>query len=170
MDPLLRKNWDQKKTLTQNFNNLGLALNLKPNLRHSKEGQRIVSAHNQSESKRKFKVAKQNMPEGSTLQYESESSDEEKIVKKPIVEDHVNKRDYNELFPGVFKNQADIVYGPSVAKLRGDDVNIMQRLTKKYKKDVAKMVKDINLNVMQWSKSEMTKKHTAYYAHGHDKQ
>ena len=37
-----RKNWDQKRSINENFTTLGLRLNLKPNLRHSKEGREIV--------------------------------------------------------------------------------------------------------------------------------
>lgn len=37
-----RAKWDQKKSLAENFDKLGLILNLKPNLRHSKEGKEIV--------------------------------------------------------------------------------------------------------------------------------
>ena len=39
-----RKNWDQKKSISENFVKLGLRLNLKPNLRHSKEGRDIVKS------------------------------------------------------------------------------------------------------------------------------
>ena len=37
-----RSKWDQNRTLTENFSELGLRLSLKPNLRHSKEGREIV--------------------------------------------------------------------------------------------------------------------------------
>ena len=36
VDPLIRDSWDQKKTLTENYESIGLKLKLKPNLRHSK--------------------------------------------------------------------------------------------------------------------------------------
>ena len=47
---------------------------------------------------------------------------------------------------------------PTIAKLRGDDVGIMHRLYKKHGDDVDKMFRDIGLNYMQWSKSELKKK------------
>ena len=77
------------------------------------------------------------------------------------------KKDYNELFGGVFKYEKDIVRGPSVAKLRGDDVDIMKALIAKYNDDFESMFKDIKTNYLQWSVGELKKKHTAYYAHNH---
>ena len=79
------------------------------------------------------------------------------------------KRDYNELFPGVFMSEKDIKRGPSVAKLRGDDIDIVSKLVSKYDDDISKMVKDIKLNYMQWSTSEMQKKYKSFYAHNHNK-
>lgn len=60
--------------------------------------------------------------------------------------------DYLELFPNI-PSEKDITRGPSVAKLRGDDVMIVKKLIKKYGDDVDRMFKDIKTNVMQWSKS-----------------
>ena len=39
-----RNKWDQKKSISENFAKLGLKLNLKPNLRHSKEGKDIIKS------------------------------------------------------------------------------------------------------------------------------
>ena len=36
-----RLNWTQKKTLTENFKDLGLRLSVNPNMKHSIEGQAI---------------------------------------------------------------------------------------------------------------------------------
>ena len=36
--PSVRKYWNQKKTLKQNMDSMGLAYKLSPNLRHSPEG------------------------------------------------------------------------------------------------------------------------------------
>ena len=58
------------------------------------------------------------------------------------------KRDYNLLFPGVFKAEKDITYGPSLAKLRGDDLLITKSLHAKYGDNVDKMFKDIKLNYL----------------------
>ena len=65
------------------------------------------------------------------------------------------KQDYNELFKGQFMYEKDIVRGPSVAKLRGDDVGIMKTLIGVYDDDVKGMAKDIKNNYMQWSRSEL---------------
>lgn len=132
-----------------------------------------MTSHQQAHAKKAFKMrkalAKENQDgEESGLQYESSSDSEEENEEtraKQVVEDHVHSRDYNDIFPGVFKNQKDIVYGPSVAKLRGDDLNIVEKLVAKYGNDLGKMVRDIKLNYMQWSKSEMKKKHAAFFAH-----
>ena len=78
--------------------------------------------------------------------------------------------DLTQLFPGQFKSKDDIVYGPSVAKLRGDDLKITTRLIKKYGDNIDKMFKDIKLNYMQWSKGELKKKILAYQAHHTNKE
>ena len=68
------------------------------------------------------------------------------------------EKDFNTLFEGVFQEEKDIVRGPSVAKLRGDDLILMRRLVKKHDHDVDAMFRDIKVNYMQWSKSVLTKK------------
>ena len=136
---MIRDKWDEKKTLSQNFENLGLKLKLKPNLRHSKEGQEML--------KRVNKVL-----------------DGDKTAK-PSKEFPEKQKDYNELFPGVFKYASEIEPYESVPKLRGDDLHIMQRLEKKYGDDIDKMFTDIKLNYMQWSKSVLKKKHRALKAY-----
>jgi uncharacterized alkaline shock family protein YloU len=76
--------------------------------------------------------------------------DEDEIV----YEQQEPKNDYLELFPTIM-SEKDITRGPSVAKLRGDDVHIVKKLIKKYGDDVDRMFKDIKTNVMQWSKSQL---------------
>ena len=76
--------------------------------------------------------------------------DEDEIV----YEQQQPKNDYLELFPNIL-SEKDITRGPSVAKLRGDDVHIVKKLIKKYGDDVDRMFKDIKTNVMQWSKSQL---------------
>ena len=76
--------------------------------------------------------------------------DEDEIV----YEQQEPKNDYLELFPNIL-SEKDITRGPSVAKLRGDDVHIVKKLIKKYGDDVDRMFKDIKTNVMQWSKSQL---------------
>jgi len=66
-------------------------------------------------------------------------------------------------------NKEDIVPAIPQAKLRGDDIFIMQRLIKKYDDDFDSMFKDIKLNHMQWSKSELKTKYKSYFAHSMDK-
>ena len=118
-DKSVREKWDQKKTVKQNFANLGLSYKVNPSMRHSETGQKIREG------------------------------------KKDAGEKPPLKQDFNELFKGVFKEEKDIVRGPSVAKLRGDDLIIMRRLVKKHSDDVEAMFRDIKVNYMQWSKSEL---------------
>ena len=96
------------------------------------------------------------------MQFEESSEGDD---NEPLVKDHANQRDYNEIFPGVFKEAKDIVYGPSVAKLRGDDLFIVERLVNKYGDDLGAMARDIKINYMQWSKGELKKKTKAYAVH-----
>ena len=100
-------------------------------------------------------------------QNDGDEEDQTNDVLQSVYKTHVMKKDYNELFKGQFMLEKDIVRGPSVAKLRGDDVNIMMDLIAKHKEDISSMVKDIKTNYMQWSKSEVTTKYKAYYAHNH---
>ena len=53
----------------------------------------------------------------------------------------------------------------TIAKLRGDDVHIMERLYAKYGDDVDKMYRDIKINYMQWSPSELRRFLRAYKTH-----
>ena len=69
------------------------------------------------------------------------------------------------MFPGVFKAEKDIIRGPAVAKLRGDELIIMRKLTEKYGDDIDKMFLDIKTNVLQWSKGQLRKKRDALLAY-----
>ena len=120
-DDNIRAGWEMKKTVKQNFANLGLCYKPNPSMRHSEKGQNIRNGI--------------------------------KEEPKPPME-----KDFNELFPGVFKDEKDIVRGPGVAKLRGDDLILMRRLVKKHDDDVEAMFRDIKVNYMQWSKSVLTVK------------
>ena len=74
------------------------------------------------------------------------------------------KHDYTKLFPGVFPSEK-AAPTPTIAKLRGDDVEIMRRLITKYDDDVDGMFRDIKTNYMQWSKGEIKKKLHSYSVH-----
>ena len=185
LDPLIREQWDQSKTLKQNFSDLGLALNLKPSMKHSMEGKALRDGIYEQGNERKQKNADKQVrkaqleimqnregAEGNQIQsadLDGENEDENEALTS-VYKPHIMKRDYNELFKGKFMYEKDIVRGPSVAKLRGDDVTIMKDLVAKYDDNISSMVRDIKTNYMQWSKSELSKKYKAYYAHNHDKQ
>jgi len=66
------------------------------------------------------------------------------------------------MFKDLFPTKAP---GPSVKKLRGDDVFIVKRLVDKYGEEIDRMFMDIKINYMQWSKSELKKKIKAYQIH-----
>ena len=42
LDPNIRKHWDKKLSLHENFQNIGLKLDLNPNLKTSKEGRKTM--------------------------------------------------------------------------------------------------------------------------------
>ena len=52
--------------------------------------------------------------------------------------------------------------------MRGDDLIIMEKLVKKYGDDLDKMVRDIKINYMQWSMSEIKKKHAAFHSYTYE--
>mmetsp|Transcript_13901 Transcript_13901/g.21670 ORF Transcript_13901/g.21670 Transcript_13901/m.21670 type:complete len:126 (+) Transcript_13901:150-527(+) len=124
---------------------MGLKVNLKPSLKHSKEGQNLLK---------------------SALDYTQKPIDEKdqglKSFKTEFAEGQ--KKDLTTLFPSLIA-KADIKPYVSVAKLRGDDVQIMKRLVDKHDDDLGAMARDIKTNVMQWSKSELKRKREAYIAH-----
>ena len=153
MDPLLRVHWDQNKTLKQNYESMGLTLNLKPNLRHTKEGQDLIKEVRQRHDQTTTEIGM------AALGLKISENKKEKPTE------HVMKRDYNEVFPGVFKAEKDITYNPSVAKLRGDDLLITTKLHEKYGEDIDRMFLDIKTNYLQWSKGELAKKLKALKVH-----
>ena len=161
---MLKGRWDQKKSLVENYANLGLALTLTPNMRHSAEGRAIKTKGHREEKKRMLMERARNIPGGERIieELERDEDGQEWGVIPPQV-------DPNELFPGVFKHKDEIEPYVSVAKLRGDDVGIMKSLVAKYDDDAGAMSRDIKLNYMQWSKGQCKKNLKAYYAHGHDK-
>ena len=73
-----------------------------------------------------------------------------------------------DVFAGMLPNKEDIVPAIPQAKLRGDDIFIVERLIKKYDDDFDSMYKDIKLNYMQWSKSELKTKYRSYHAYSMD--
>ena len=48
------------------------------------------------------------------------------IVDQEEPELNTEYKDYNKVFPGVFLSEKDIIRGPSVAKLRGEELKIMR--------------------------------------------
>ena len=160
--------------MKQNYAALGLACRLSPSLKHSKEGRKLVKAEmaRQQEWQEKARAAaakagqgdeadeagEEELQEGDFEAAEEPAGHARRTGSKSTKTDiHVKKRDYTELFPGVFPSK-DAAPTPTIAKLRGDDVGIMRRLIKKYGDDVEKMFRDVGLNYMQWSKSELKKK------------
>ena len=49
---MFKDKWDQKATLTENYKNLGLQLNLSPNMKHSKDGQSLLVGINKDIKKK----------------------------------------------------------------------------------------------------------------------
>ena len=49
---MFKDKWDQNATLTQNYKNLGLQLNLAPNMKHSKDGQNLLNSLNKDVRKK----------------------------------------------------------------------------------------------------------------------
>eukprot|EP00355_Strombidium_rassoulzadegani_P006234 CAMPEP_0168628166 /NCGR_PEP_ID=MMETSP0449_2-20121227/11694_1 /TAXON_ID=1082188 /ORGANISM="Strombidium rassoulzadegani, Strain ras09" /LENGTH=159 /DNA_ID=CAMNT_0008670557 /DNA_START=56 /DNA_END=532 /DNA_ORIENTATION=- len=150
LNPIYRAQWDQKKTLNQNFEALGLKVSLKPNLKHTTEGKTLMkSARGLGRGDGNF------TSEFSQQQIDKVHSEREK--QPSFLKSERKFNDLNDLFPGQFKSKDEIEEYPSEPKLRGDDLQIVMRLVKKYKDDVDTMFKDIKLNYMQWSKSILKK-------------
>ena len=93
--------------------------------------------------------------------FENQGTEEKKSTKKKQGAPK-QEWDHAEMFKDLFPTK---VRGPSVKKLRGDDVHIMKRLIDKYGDNVDRMFMDIKLNYMQWSKGELKIKIKAYKIH-----
>ena len=72
----------------------------------------------------------------------------EKDTKKKKGKAVKQKKDLTNIFPGQLVRPEDAVPGISQAKLRGDDLFIMERLVNKYDDDFEAMAKNIKLNYM----------------------
>ena len=83
---------------------------------------------------------------------EDEEEGEDELVEEEEPQINENYKDYDKIFPGVFLAEKDIVRGPSVAKLRGDELKIMRELVQKYDDNIDRMFMDIKTNILQWSK------------------
>ena len=124
---------------------MGLKLNLKPSLNHSKSGNQLLR-NVLNVTQRPFEER-----EEAARNFKSEFNE-------------TQNKDLTGLFPNIISKDQIKPY-VSVAKLRGDDVNIMRRLIEKYDDDFEAMFRDIKLNYMQWAKGELKRKHQAYLAH-----
>ena len=148
-------------------------------MKHSTEGKSLRDSIYKTNSDKKSRNAdikvkqlQEKMARGEGLGGDMSDVDEAEETQpdtSQIYHPHQNKKDYNEIFKGHFKAEKDIVRGPSVAKLRGDDITIMKSLIAKHEDDLGAMTKDIKLNYMQWSKSVVATKYKAYYTHNHHK-
>ena len=127
-------------------------MTLKPSLRHSKEGQAIIKSKQRADDIKYGRVDENEVG--------GDQSEDPKDQKK-------EPKDFTKVFPGVFLTEKEraLRAGPSVAKLRGDELIIMRELVQKYGDDLEAMFRDIKTNVLQWSVGQIKKKREALFAH-----
>jgi nucleolar protein 16 len=172
LDPNIRKHWDNKLSVHENFEHIGLKLDLNPNMKTSKEGrktmhdaQKFFGQVVESEDEKDPEAE-----EGSDAEFDdvnkylhSDDEDDSKTKKKsskPVP-------DLNKVFK--LKNTAEVKYEETHKKLNMDDVSMMKQLIRKYGDNFSAMFRDIKTNFMQYSKGQLKSKYKSYFFYGHDK-
>ena len=124
---------------------IGLVSNLKPSMRHTKEGDKLLTKSRRAINSHRYG---ENYP-----QVDEESSEEE---EKPAA-------DLNGLFPQI-KPVSDSIIEKTKRKLKHDEIAIVEKLLKKHgQKNFAGMSRDIKLNYLQWSKGQCRTHVTTYF-------
>eukprot|EP00347_Sterkiella_histriomuscorum_P008176 403346091 len=195
LHPTMRKHWDRKKSVQENFASMGLTYNLNPNLKYSTEGKELLKQSqvmfenmcrknmgleevteptviSMGESKKQKNKAKK---VAKAVEIEAEDSQEWEDINnyfKDDVEDQekIKKQKketpaLNELFDDIKVNE----YKQTGKKLSVDDASMMKKLIAKYGDDIKSMFRDIKLNFMQYSKGQLKEKYRLYFQHLSDK-
>lgn len=141
----------------ENFEDLGLTLNLKPNMKTSHKGKAV-----RKEAEERIYSYRNNEESDSEQSDVSMESEEEKKVTKS------GKPDLASLLG--LKQVSEAKFEKTDKLLSEDDYKIMTKLVAKYKNDIKvritsnskSMVKDIKLNRWQWSKAQLRTKYEKY--------
>lgn len=162
LDPNIRKHWDNKLSFNENFQNIGLKLDLNPNLKTTKEGRKTMhhaqKLFGQVPDSDEEKETNQKVTEGedsSDTEFEDinqylQSDNEEEEETKPNKKSTKAIPDLTKVFK--LKAQEEVKYEECHKKLHMDDISMMRQLIRKYGDDFSAMFKDIKLNFMQYSK------------------
>ena len=148
----MREHWDEKKTMAENFKEMGLSLNMAPRMQQSKEGQKILSAAYEAKYPGYMPPKKR---------HDFAESDEEEEPAEP--------KDLCKLFPKI-RSVEDSIIVKTPSKLKADEVTICEKLIKKFGENTHKMAKDTKLNYLQWSRAQTEKAIATYKEHYVNKQ
>lgn len=159
LDPRIRKHWDSKKSVHENFKNIGLTLDVNPSLKRSTEGRTTVSEarkiFNRDEEEEDQEIPIE------AIDSDSEEASEVEAPKGPA------KPDLAKVFD--LKPESETPFKETVKKISSDDVSIMRQLIAKHGDNFKLMFKDTKLNFMHYSKGQLKQRYRSYHHFGHAK-
>ena len=131
------EHWSPEKTAQQNFNDMGIVMNIKPSMRQSDEGKALLSVA-------RVRLNKAHYAKQGILESDEEGEPEKKVeAKRPVP-----TKDLSEIFPEI-KHRSQMIIKPTVRKLKADEREICKRLMKKYGTEAhARMARDIKINFL----------------------
>ncbi|CDW86839.1 UNKNOWN [Stylonychia lemnae] len=177
LDPNIRRHWDKKKSVQENFQHMGLTYNLNPNLKYTDDGKKLLIDSQQQWNKLVQDKQKRLKKEAGLKDEEIKSEDEEvDVIEEDSYDENndyfkdendLNKYDLKQLrkkpkLTELFDLQSAKEFKKTGKKLSSDDASMMKQLINKYGDDFKKMFKDIKLNFMQYSKGQLKEKYRTY--------
>ena len=164
LDPKIREHWDSKKSVHENFKNIGLTLDVNPSLKRSTEGRTTVS-----EARKIFNQGEDEEDEEVLQQDAIDSEDDEDLSEEELAPKRKGsaKPDLAKVFE--LKPESEAPFKETVKKISSDDVSIMRQLIAKYGDNFKLMFKDTKLNFMHYSKGQLKQRYRSYHHFGHAK-
>jgi len=162
LDPRIREHWNSKKSVHENFKNIGLTLDVNPSLKRSTEGRTTVS-----EARKIFNRDEEEDDEGQEVQQEAYDSDEDLSEEEAPKRRGPAKPDLAKVFD--LKPESETPFKETVKKISSDEVSIMRQLIAKYGDNFKLMFKDTKLNFMHYSKGQLKQRYRSYHHFGHAK-
>ena len=141
--------WSSDKTVKQNFQALGIVQNNKPSMRQTKTGKALLG-------KARLRLNRAFYEKMGIDLDQNEELDEYDAMEKEEAEAG-GQKDLTDVFPEL-KSASQTTMKPTVRKLKADEKAICEKLIKKYGLEAhARMMKDIKINYLQWSKGQIAK-------------
>ena len=163
LDPRIREHWDSKKSVHENFKNIGLTLDVNPSLKRSTAGRTTVSEARKIFNREEEEDDEQEVIEQESIDSDEDFSEEEEAPKQKAPA----KPDLAKVFD--LRPESEAPFKETVKKISSDDVSIMRQLIAKYGDNFKLMFKDTKLNFMHYSKGQLKQRYRSYHHFGHAK-